>query len=160
MDMNNFTILKSADDLDEESQWLIERAKEALPYAYAPYSNFRVATAVLLTDGTVVTGANQENAAYPSGMCAERVALFAAASQHPGKKIKKLLVLARLSNEPVLAPATSCGPCRQVMLEFEHRQLQPFEVIMQNQEHHWVKASSAESLLPFCFSNESLQVRK
>ena len=158
--MNKFTILKNPTDLDEESKELMEKAKEALQYAYAPYSNFQVATAILLHDGTVVTGTNQENAAYPSGMCAERVALFTVASQHPGKKIKKLVVLARLASQSGLAPATSCGPCRQVMLEFEQRQHQPFEVIMQNQQYAWVKAPSAESLLPFCFSNESLQVRK
>lgn len=158
--MNNFTILPSPEDLDEESKLLMEKAKATLQYAYAPYSNFQVATAVLLNDGTVVTGTNQENAAYPSGMCAERVALFTVASQHPGKKIKKLLVLARLASHPQLAPATSCGPCRQVMLEFEQRQNQPFEVIMQSQQHEWIKSPSAESLLPFCFSNESLQVRK
>jgi cytidine deaminase len=158
--MNDFTLVKSINELDEESQRLIQIAKDALPNAYAPYSNFHVATAILLTDGTVVTGTNQENAAYPSGMCAERVALFTVASQYPGKEIKKLLVLARLSNQSELSPATSCGPCRQVMLEFEQRQQRPFEVIMQNQQHLWVKARSAESLLPFCFSNESLQVRK
>ncbi len=158
--MNDFTILENPGDLDEESRWLMEKAKESLPSAYAPYSNFRVATAVLLEDGSVVTGTNQENAAYPSGMCAERVALFAVASQYPGKKIRKLLVLARLGDQLELSPATSCGPCRQVMLEFEQRQQQPFQVVMQNQQHRWVKAPSAESLLPFCFSNESLQVRK
>ena len=138
----------------------MEKAKATLQHAYAPYSNFQVSTAVLLNDGTIVTGTNQENAAYPSGMCSERVALFTVASQHPGMKIKKLLVLARLASQSELAPATSCGPCRQVMLEFEQRQDQPFEVIMQSQQHEWVKAPSAESLLPFCFSNESLQVRK
>jgi cytidine deaminase len=158
--MNNFTIFQNPEDLDAESKLLLENAKATLPHAYAPYSNFQVATAVLLNDGTVVTGTNQENAAYPSGMCAERVALFTVASQHPGKKIKKLLVLAKLASQSELAPATSCGPCRQVMLEFEQRQHQPFEVIMQTQQHEWIKAPSAESLLPFCFSNESLQVRK
>lgn len=158
--MNDFSLVKNIKELDEESQRLIQIATDALPNAYAPYSNFHVATAILLTDGTVVTGTNQENAAFPSGMCAERVALFTVASQHPGKEIKKLLVIARLSNQTELVPATSCGPCRQVMLEFEQRQRQPFEVIMQNQEHLWVRARSAESLLPFCFSNESLQVRK
>ena len=158
--MNDFIILKSDRDLDEESKSLMEKANEALQHAYAPYSNFHVATAILLQDGTVVTGTNQENAAYPSGMCAERVALFTIASQHPGKKIKKLLVVARLANQSEFAPATSCGPCRQVMLEFEQRQGLPFEIIMQSQEHQWIKAASAVSLLPFCFSNESLQVRK
>lgn len=158
--MKDFTILKDAQDLDDEAKMLMEKATEALPMAYAPYSTFRVATAILLEDTTVVTGTNQENAAYPSGMCAERVALFAVASQHPGKKIKKLLVLAKLDGELSLAPASSCGPCRQVMLEFEQRQGQPFEVIMQSQDHQWVKAPSAASLLPFCFSNASLRVTK
>jgi cytidine deaminase len=158
--MNNFTILKSAQELDATSAKLMKTAVEALSNAYAPYSNFQVASALLLEDGTVITGTNQENAAYPSGMCAERVALFAASSQHPGKKIIKLVVVARLANATQLAPATSCGPCRQVMLEFEQRQQQHFEVVMQDQKRNWIKAPSAESLLPFCFSNESLQVRK
>ena len=158
--MNDYTILKNLNDLDGESKALLEKAKEALPNAYAPYSNFHVAAAILLSDGSVVTGTNQENAAYPSGMCAERVALFTVSSQHPGKIIKKIVVLARLANGTELAPASSCGACRQVMLEYEQRQGKPFEVIMQNQDRHWVKTTSAETLLPFCFSNESLQVRK
>ncbi|HEY5917355.1 MAG TPA: cytidine deaminase [Chryseolinea sp.] len=158
--MNDYTILKNLNDLDSESKALLEKAKEALPNAYAPYSNFHVAAAILLSDGSVVTGTNQENAAYPSGMCAERVALFTVSAQHPGKTIKKIVVLARLANGTEFAPATSCGACRQVMLEYEQRQGKPFEVIMQNQDRHWVKTTSAETLLPFCFSNESLQVRK
>jgi len=158
--MNEFTILENQNDLDEESKALLDKAKEALPNAYAPYSNFHVAAAILLDDNSIVTGTNQENAAYPSGMCAERVALYTVSSLHPGKTIKKLVVLARLGGQTNLAPATSCGACRQVMLEFEQRQGKPFEVIMQSQDRHWVKARSAEALLPFCFSNESLQVRK
>jgi len=158
--VNDFIILKNSDDLDGDSKLLMNKAKEALQNAYAPYSNFHVASAILLDDDSIVTGTNQENAAYPSGMCAERVALFAMASQHIGKKIKKMLVLARLAGHDQLAPATSCGPCRQVMLEFEQRQNQAFEVVMLSQEHQWIKAPSAKSLLPFCFTNESLQVRK
>ena len=159
-EMNDFSILDNSGDLDEESKMLMEKASEALKFAYAPYSNFRVATAILLGDGTVVTGTNQENAAYPSGMCAERVALFTLSSQHPGKKLIKLLVLAKLADQTASTPASSCGSCRQVMLEFEQRQGQPFEVVMQGQDGRWVRAVSAASLLPFCFSNESLGVRK
>lgn len=158
--MNDFILLKDTENLDPESRMLMEKALEALPSAYAPYSKFRVATALLLEDGIVVTGTNQENAAYPAGMCAERVALFTVASQHPGKKIVKLLVLAKLDGESEIAPASSCGPCRQVMLEFEERQGQPIEIIMQSQDHLWVKAASAASLLPFCFSNSSLKAKK
>jgi cytidine deaminase len=160
MAVNDFILLKNSDDLDDDSKLLMNKAKEALGNAYAPYSNFHVASAILLDDGSIVTGTNQENAAYPSGMCAERVALFAMASQYKGRKIKKMLVLARLADQSVFSPATSCGPCRQVMLEFEQRQGQPFEVVMLSQEYEWVKAPSAKSLLPFCFTNESLQVRK
>jgi cytidine deaminase len=158
--MSEYTILKNESDLDAESKALLEKAKAALTNAYAPYSNFRVAAAILLSDGTVVTGTNQENAAYPSGMCAERVALFTVSSQHAGKTITKIVVTARLGNETTSAPATSCGGCRQVMLEFEQRQQMPFEVVMQAQDHQWVKTASAKTLLPFCFSNESLRVRK
>ena len=78
--MNDYTILKNENDLDGESKALFQKAVEALPNAYAPYSNFHVAAAILLSDGTIVTGTNQENAAYPSGMCAERVALFTVSS--------------------------------------------------------------------------------
>jgi cytidine deaminase len=155
--MNDFTIVNNLEDLDDESKMLVEKAMAALQHAYAPYSNFTVATAVLLGDGAIVTGTNQENAAYPSGMCAERVALYAAASQHPGKPIKKLLVIARSANQAALSAATSCGPCRQVMLEYEQRQDQHFEIVMLNQKRQWVKAPSAESLLPFCFTRASLQ---
>ena len=153
-------ILLTTSDLDETSRQLLAAGESALRNAYAPYSSFHVATAILLEDGSIVTGTNQENAAYPSGMCAERVGLFAIASQHTGKKIKKMLVVARASGAKDLTPATSCGPCRQVMLEFEHRQQEPFEVIMQSKPGFWVVARSAQSLLPFSFTPENLQVRK
>jgi cytidine deaminase len=154
-----FTLLRSA-ELDSTSLRLLEEAELVLKNAYAPYSRFHVATAILLDDQSIVTGTNQENAAYPSGMCAERVAFFTIASQHPGKKIKKVLVLAKVYGATVSTPATSCGPCRQVMLEFEHRQQESFEVIMQTKQGLWVVAHSAKALLPFSFSPEDLQVRK
>lgn len=155
--MKNFTIVDHLEDLDAESKYLTHKAKDAATHAYAPYSKFLVGAAVLLEDGNIVTGTNQENAAYPSGMCAERVALYAVASQHPEKKILKISVVAKRKGGKEILPATPCGPCRQVMLEFEQRQEKAIEVVMQNQEHRWVKAPSAESLLPFCFSNASLE---
>jgi cytidine deaminase len=154
--MKDFTIVNVLDDLDLESKYLIHKAKDATNHAYAPYSKFLVGAAVLLEDGTIITGTNQENAAYPSGMCAERVALYSAISQHPEMKISKIAVVARKKAGKELAPATSCGPCRQVMLEFELRQNKSFEVLMFTQDHQWVKASSAMSLLPFCFTGSSL----
>jgi cytidine deaminase len=155
--MENFVIVKHLEDLDPESKYLAHKAKDAAGHAYAPYSKFQVGAAVLLEDGTIVTGTNQENAAYPSGMCAERVALYAAVAQHPEAVISKIAVVARRKGTKELLPATSCGPCRQVMVEFEIRQRKFFEVIMQNQQHQWIKALSAQSLLPFCFTPESLE---
>jgi cytidine deaminase len=154
--MKDFTIVDHIEELDAESKYLVHKAKDAASHAYAPYSKFMVGTAILLEDGTIITGSNQENAAYPSGMCAERVALFAAASQHPEGKIVKMAVIAKRKGGKELLPATSCGPCRQVILEFEQRQNKVIEIIMQSQEHQWIKAPSAESLLPFCFSKTSL----
>jgi cytidine deaminase len=155
--MKNFIVVDHLEDLDSESKYLTHKAKDAATHAYAPYSKFLVGAAVLLDDGTIVTGTNQENAAYPSGMCAERVALFAAVAQHPDKTISKIAVVAKRKGAKEVLPATSCGPCRQVMLEFEQRQDKPIEIIMQNMDHHWVKAPSAESLLPFCFTKASLE---
>lgn len=154
--MKAFTIADHLEDLDAESKYLTHKAKDAATHAYAPYSKFLVGAAVLLEDGTIVTGTNQENAAYPSGMCAERVALYAASALYPDKKIVKISVIAKRKGAKEILPATSCGPCRQVMLEYEQRQNKAIEVIMQNQEHHWVKAPSAESLLPFSFSKSAL----
>jgi cytidine deaminase len=155
--MDNFIIADHLEDLDSESKYLTHKAKDAASHAYAPYSRFLVGAAVLLEDGTIITGTNQENAAYPSGMCAERVALFAAAALHPEKQITKIAVIAKRKGGKEILPATSCGPCRQVMLEFEQRQEKMIEVVMQSQEHKWIKAPSAESLLPFSFTKASLE---
>ena len=155
--MKTFVLVNHLEDLDLESKYLAHKAKDAANHAYAPYSKFQVGAAVLLEDGTIVTGTNQENAAYPSGMCAERVALYSAIAQHPEAIITKIAVIARRKGNKDLVPATSCGACRQVMLEFEVRQGKTFEVIMQNQDTQWVKAMSAESLLPFSFTRASLE---
>ena len=155
--MKPFLIVDHLEELDLESKYLVHKAKDASSHAYAPYSRFQVGAAVLLEDGTIVTGTNQENAAYPSGMCAERVALFSAISQHPEQVITKLALVARRKGTKELTPASAGGSCRQVMLEFEVRQEKTFEIIMQSQDHKWVKAPSAESLLPFSFTKASLE---
>lgn len=155
--MESFVVVSHLEDLDPESKYLAHKAKEATAHAYAPYSKFQVGAAVLLEDGTIVTGTNQENAAYPSGMCAERVALYAAVAQHPEAIITKIAIVARRKGAKDVAAATSCGPCRQVMLEFEVRQRRTFEVIMLAEDHKWVKAPSAAALLPFSFTRMSLE---
>jgi cytidine deaminase len=154
--MNPFTICDSPDNLDTESVYLVHKARDAAQHAYAPYSKFLVGAAILLDDGKVLTGMNHENAAYPSCMCAERVVLYQAAALYPEKKIMKLAVVARRKNSKDLLPATSCGSCRQVMLEFEVRQQSPIQVVMQDQNHKWVVAASAECLLPFGFTKFNL----
>ena len=155
--MEQFIQTDHLEDLDAESKYLVHKAKEAAQHAYAPYSKFMVGAAVLLDNGKVVTGTNQENAAYPSGMCAERVALYAASSQYPEQRIIRLAVAAKRKHGKDLVPATSCGPCRQVMLEFEGRQAEPFKVVMLGADSRWIVAPSAESLLPFCFSKSNLE---
>lgn len=155
--MESFIIVDHLEDLDLESKYLAHKAKDAATHAYAPYSKFLVGAAILLEDGTIVTGTNQENAAYPSGMCAERVALYSAIAQHPESIITKIAIIAKRKGGREPIPATPCGPCRQVMLEFELRQEKAIEVIMQKEDHKWVKAISAQSLLPFSFTKASLE---
>ncbi len=143
--------IKTVEGLDAESKYLVHKAKDALTHAYAPYSKFLVGAALLLDDGSVVTGTNQENAAYPSGMCAERVALYSASAQHPGKRIVRLAVAARRKSGKDLVPATSCGACRQVMLEAESAQKKTFPVVMLAADENWVVIPSAADLLPYGF---------
>lgn len=153
-------IFNQVDDLDQESRYLIHKAKEAANHAQANYSKFCVGAALMLEDGTVVTGANYENASYPLSMCAERVALYAAAAQHPDKRITKLVVVAKKKGGKELVPATSCGGCRQVMLEFEGNQKKPFAVVMQTDDHKWIVLPSAQSLLPYAFSRHNMEGTK
>jgi len=153
--MKEFTFYSGIEDLDSESKYLVHKAKEATSHTYAPYSKFCVGAALILEDGTVVTGSNQENASYPLCMCAERVALYAAASQFPGKRIMKLAVAAHKKNHKELVQATCCGACRQVMVEFEQRQKKPFEVIMLGADGKWIKSASVAYLIPFGFSLET-----
>lgn len=157
--MKEFIQADQLEDLDAESQYLVHKAKEAAQHAYAPYSKFMVGAAALLDNGKVVTGTNQENAAYPSGMCAERVALYAVSSQFPEQQIVKLAIAAKRKHGKELLPATSCGPCRQVMLEYEGRQTDRFKIVMLGPDNRWVVAPSAESLLPFSFNKSNLEHR-
>jgi len=145
------------EDLDNESKYLVHKAKEATAHSYSPYSKFQVGAALILEDGTVITASNQENASYPLCMCAERIALYSAATQHPEKRIIKMAVVAHKRNHKELAAATSCGACAQVMLEFENRQNKPIQVIMFGPKDKWVKCAHVASLLPLGFTKESLE---
>ena len=135
-----FLVYDDIGEMEGEDQELIQQAMKACGLAYAPYSNFFVGAAVLLENGEVVLGANQENAAYPSGLCAERVTLFATSSCHPGKAVKKIAVAARWEGKDTVVPAPPCGSCRQVMLEYENKQENPIEILMLAGNGQWVKA--------------------
>lgn len=152
-----FQFYSDLEQLDDESKHLVQRAIEATAHAYAPYSNFYVGAAAMLEDGTVVLGANQENAAYPMCLCAERVALAAVSSLYPGKVILKMAVVANKKNETTLISAAPCGACRQVLTEYENRQRKPLEIIMLGPERNWIKCTSATALLPFGFGKDSLE---
>lgn len=153
----SFEQYNSIDDLNADDKKLLQQAIKATETAYAPYSNFKVGAAVLLESGIIVKGSNQENAAYPSGLCAERVALFSAASQHPGIKIKAIAVAAFVKGELTPHPVSPCGDCRQVMAEYEHRYSANIRFIMINTDHKILISQNVKSLLPFLFSSDSLK---
>ena len=147
--MDDF-VKKAIDDLDEAQKKVVESAVEAIDTSYSPYSKFAVGAALLLDDGSIIKGSNQENMAYPSGTCAERAALFTYGSKGLTSKIIKLAVFARFHDSESLAFGAPCGGCRQVMLEYELKQDHPFEVIFFH-GNSYIISSSAKALLPFHF---------
>ena len=138
-------------DLSKEDRKLIDSAIDATTTAYAPYSNFHVGAALLLDDGTIVKGSNQENIAYPSGLCAERTALFSAGVSHPDRAVKALAIVARNTDGQLVA-ALPCGACRQVMAEQQSRQGNQMRVICYSSEESVLVFDGVESLLPFGFA--------
>jgi cytidine deaminase len=138
---------------DEERLW-IDTAVISSKQAYAPYSQFNVGAVVVLSTGQIVTGSNQENAAYPSGMCAERVALFYAGARYPDIPVKAIVVVAT-KNDVIQPHISPCGACRQVLLETEKRYNQPIRILLYGSGVAY-SIDSAESLLPLSFSAENL----
>ena len=137
-----------------EDQLLIDSAKKARFTAYSPWSNFQVGAAALLADSSIVTGSNQENRAFPAGLCAERVCLFHASSNHAAAKIMKLAVVAYHRGSENAEPAHPCGGCRQVMLEMEHKQGQAFQVLLLYPHDKVIVIDKASDLMPFPFESE------
>jgi len=150
----SYELLSSWKDLSVEDQELVDKAHEAIESAYAPYSNFKVGASVRLDNDTIITGSNQENAAYPSGLCAERVALFYIGSNFPKQSIQTICIVAKgdlIPDDKLLSP---CGACRQVMLESENRQNNKIRVIIVNRDHRTMIVSSVIDLLPFGFGSK------
>ena len=145
------------EELSEQDRQLIESAKQATQQSYAPYSQFHVGAAVLLEDGTTITGTNQENAAYPSGLCAERTALFYASSAHPDKAIVALAIAAYTKGEFTNKPISPCGACRQVMLEIEQRHACPIRILLYGTEAVYIIEGGVRELLPLTFGASFLK---
>ena len=134
----------------------MNQAVEIRKKAYAPYSQFRVGAALLLDNGKIVLGSNQENAAYPSGLCAERVAIFHAGSVYPEAKILKIAITAASDTNQTKAPIPPCGSCRQSIAEYEIKQDTPIEIYFMGEIGEVYKSASLKNLLPFMFDKKFL----
>ncbi len=147
-------------ELSSPDKLLVEAAITASDKAFAPYSQFRVGAALRLSNGTVITGNNQENAAYPSGLCAERVALFYASAEFPGQAIETIAIVANTSLVELDEPVAPCGACRQVMAEFEQLNHKKMRVIMASCNGKTIVVEGISSLLPFTFHADYLKKTK
>ncbi|MFD2529211.1 MULTISPECIES: cytidine deaminase [Polaribacter] len=149
-------VYNDIEELSKDDKFLMNKAIDARKKAYAPYSKFNVGAALLLENGEIVLGNNQENAAYPSGMCAERVAIWAAGATYPGVKIIKLAISASSTITKVDKPVGPCGACRQSLSEYEIKQKQAFPLLFMGEVGEIVKTESLLSLLPFSFDSSYL----
>jgi cytidine deaminase len=138
-------------ELDPVRAELLSKAKQAAAKAYAPYSKFKVGSAVLLSNGQVVIGSNQENAAYPLTMCGERVAIFAASAMYPDEKIEKVAITIISEKGNINKPVTPCGACRQTLLENEYRTQAAIELILQGDTGEVFVVNTVKDILPFIF---------
>ena len=146
----------SLKELITTDQNLCLEAVKALDNSYSPYSKFRVGAALLLQSGKVIHGSNQENVAYPSGLCAERVALFHWGASHPGDPIESIAITAHTNDFELIKPVTPCGSCLQVLAEYEKKQGKPIKVILYCQNGPIWITSGIESFLPFLFFEDRL----
>jgi cytidine deaminase len=147
----------SLEELNSTDQELCKEAVKALANSHSPYSNFKVGAAVRLASGKIVYGSNQENVAYPSGLCAERVALFAIGANYPDDQIVSIAITAQTNEFELLKPTTPCGSCLQVMAEYEMKQEHHFEVLLYCIDGAIWKTKGVSSFLPFMFFEERLK---
>lgn len=142
----------SVEELPSQDRLLADAAIEAVALSYAPYSNFNVGAAVMFEDGEIVKGANQENAAYPSGLCAERTALFYASASRPDKAMTAIAIAAGQNGHLCESPATPCGACRQVMAQYQTKSGMPMAVLLVGASKVW-KFEKVDDLLPLIFDS-------
>ena len=145
------------DELSSKEREVVDAARKATANSYAVYSGFKVGAAVRLSDGTIVSGTNQENAAYPSGICAERTTLFWANSQHPDKAVEILAIAARTAEGELERPITPCGACRQVILETEKRFKTPIRIILYGSKECYIIEDGIKALMPLSFDSDFLE---
>ena len=151
-----FTVFDDISELSNKENLLLTEAIKARNNAYSPYSNFSVGAALLLDNGKIVIGNNQENAAYPSGMCAERVAIYSSGALYPDAIILKLAISASSSNKKVIKPVGPCGACRQAIAEYEYKQDTPIEIFFMGETGQIIKTDSLKDLLPLSFDSSFL----
>lgn len=153
---SELTVYEEA-ELEEQDRQLMQAAKRAAKDAYAPYSRFKVGAAVLLANGVVMIGSNQENAAYPLGLCAERTAIFAAGAQYPGVPLLKIAVTIISQHQNIHRPVPPCGSCRQAIYEFETRYNTDIQVLLQGDDGEIYSMPSIKSILPLLFDASYIQ---
>lgn len=149
-------IYESIKELAINEQLLMQKAMAVRVNAYAPYSQFLVGAAILLSNQEIVVGSNQENASYPSGLCAERTAIYAAGANFPHEKILQIAITAGPKNKLNMQPVPPCGACRQAIAEYEQKQKQPIEVFFMGTSGQICKVQSLLSLLPLAFHRDFL----
>jgi len=152
----SFTVYDSLEELDDSTKELMLKAIEIRKVAYAPYSKFKVGATILLDNGNIIFGNNQESAAYPSGLCAERVAIFQAGCLYPNAKILKIVISATSDLNPTKRPTPPCGACRQSISEYEQKQKSPIEIYFMGETGEIYKSDSLENLLPLTFDKDFL----
>ncbi|GGE18867.1 cytidine deaminase [Psychroflexus salis] len=149
-------VYEKESELPKHIQQLMLKAKEVRLNAYAPYSKFLVGAAILLDNGEVVTGSNQENSSYPSGLCAERTAIYAAGANYPNQKILQIAIAAGPKERENINPVPPCGACRQAIAEYEQKQEQAIEVYFMGKTGKVCRVASLLSLLPLAFDRHFL----
>lgn len=152
----DFGVFDTIQELPSDIQNLMQEAVAIRQKAYAPYSNFKVGTALLLDNGKIILGSNQENAAFPSGLCAERVAIFQAGAIYPEAKILKMAISAASENSTTSSPIPPCGSCRQSIAEYEIKQNSPIEIYFMGEIGAIYKSDSLKNLLPLLFDKKFL----
>lgn len=138
-------------ELDAHQQELLQSAIAATHHAYAPYSEFYVGCAIQLQNGEKITGSNQENAAYPSGLCAERTAIYHAGHLYPDGVIQQIAIAARSKKWDTHQPVIPCGACMQAMIEYERKQGSPIKLLLYGSDQHILELDGIRDLMPFQF---------